>query len=50
MEDEAEERWEQLCQQASLEQDPDKLFRLILEINNLLKEKRSRLENEGTNV
>jgi hypothetical protein len=42
----AKDRWAQLCQQASLEQDPEKLLMLIREINNLLEEKRSRLEKQ----
>ena len=33
----------QLCLQASIEHDPHKLFQLICEINNLLEEKRARL-------
>lgn len=33
------ERWLQLCEQAAAEQDPDKLFRLVQEINRLLEEK-----------
>ncbi len=43
MKGETKERWVQLCQQASIEQDPRKLFLLIREINNLLEEKRARL-------
>ena len=46
MKGERKERWVQLCQQASTEQDPHKLFLLIREINNLLEEKRTRL-NRG---
>ena len=30
------ERWFQLCQQAAVEQDPDKLIALITEINDIL--------------
>jgi hypothetical protein len=33
---ENEERWKQLCQQASIEQDPEKLREPIKEINDLL--------------
>jgi hypothetical protein len=37
------ERWRELCEQASIEQDPDKLSELVREINQLLEEKRTRL-------
>ena len=40
------ERWFQLCQQASVEQDPDKLLALIKEINDLLDAKESRLQKK----
>ena len=40
------ERWEELCAQAAVEQDPEKLFRLITEINELLAAKRKRLEGK----
>ena len=33
----------ELCEQASVEQDPDKLLELIKEINRLLEEKQGRL-------
>ena len=36
--------WMQLCEQASVEQDPEKLMELIQEINRLLDEKEERLE------
>jgi hypothetical protein len=35
--------WMDLCQQASVEQDPEKLIELITEINHLLAEKEKRL-------
>jgi len=38
-----EERWEELCKQASVEQGPAKLSELVIEINRLLKEKGDRL-------
>jgi hypothetical protein len=38
------ERWKQLCEQAVVEQDPDKLMRLVAEINRLLSEKEERLK------
>jgi hypothetical protein len=37
------ERWFQLCQQAAVEQDPQKLLQLIKEINDLLEAKEARL-------
>ena len=37
------EDWIKLCTQASTEQDPDELIRLIREINDLLEEKQLRL-------
>jgi hypothetical protein len=40
------ERWKQLCEQASREQDPKKLVKLIEEINQLLDAKRHRLEDK----
>jgi hypothetical protein len=40
---EQQERWQQLCEQASTEQDPVKLIKLITEINTLLLNKEQRL-------
>jgi hypothetical protein len=40
------ERWHELCEQASTEQDPNKLRELGTEINRLLEEKRTRLRAE----
>ena len=37
------EEWVRLCQQASVEQDPVRLIKLIQRINELLEEKRKRL-------
>jgi hypothetical protein len=42
------ERWKILCEQASTEQDPQKLLELITEINSLFEEKR--LRPNGQNV
>jgi hypothetical protein len=42
------ELWEQFCEQAAVEQDPDKLIKLVAEINRMLEEKEQRLkQNEG---
>ena len=38
------ELWQQLCQQAAIEQDPDRLIELTNEINRLLDEKETRLK------
>jgi hypothetical protein len=35
--------WRELCQKASVEEDPDKLMELIREINRLLDDKEQRL-------
>jgi hypothetical protein len=40
---EKKERWQELCQQASTEQDPDKLSELVAEIERMLQEKQDRL-------
>jgi small-conductance mechanosensitive channel len=39
----AKERWLQLCEQAAVEQDRDKLLQLMREISRLLEEKENRL-------
>jgi hypothetical protein len=43
-----EERWRQLCAEAAVEQDPQKLMELVKEINRLLdlKQQRGRPEPE----
>jgi hypothetical protein len=38
----SEERWRQLCAQAAVEQDPQKLMDLVKEISQLLDEKQGR--------
>ena len=42
----SKERWRELCEQASVEQDPDKLLELVREINQLLEEKQTRLADK----
>jgi hypothetical protein len=42
MEGEVRERWKELCELATTEQDPEKLIELMREINRLLEIKRSR--------
>ncbi len=44
------ERWKQLCEQASVEQDPKKLVELITEINKLLDAKKHRLEHAASSA
>ena len=43
---ETKERWERLCQQASIEQDSERLLSLIKEINELLEAKDERLKQQ----
>jgi len=40
------ERWRKLCEQAAVEQDPEKLLELADEINRLLDEKEQRLRGD----
>ncbi len=42
-------RWQELCERAAMEQDPQKLLELVQEINHLLAEQRNRLENKSSN-
>lgn len=44
MEGETKDRWFELCAQAAVEQDPDKLIELVKEISRLLDEKEARLK------
>ncbi len=44
MGDQTRERWLQLCQLASVEQDPEKLLALVVEINDLLEAKETTLK------
>lgn len=43
MKGEVRERWMRLCEQAALEQDPERLMELVSEINRILEEKERRL-------
>jgi hypothetical protein len=47
MKGETGERLRVLCQQAAVEQDPDKFMELIHEITRLLEEKERRLRGQG---
>jgi hypothetical protein len=44
MENKTKERWLELCEQAAVEQDHDKLMQLVSEIDRLLAEKEQRLK------
>jgi len=44
MDDQARERWFQLCQLASVEHDPEKLLALVTEISSLLEAKETKLK------
>ena len=46
MQGKTRERWLELCEQAAVEQDHDKLMALIAEIDRLLGEKEQRLRNK----
>lgn len=46
MQGERGERWRKLCEQAAVEQDPDKLLQLTKEIVQLLEEKEQRLQRQ----
>jgi hypothetical protein len=37
------ERWMELCEQAAIEQDPEKLMQLVKQINDMLEAKEKRL-------
>lgn len=43
--DENREKWMELCERASTEQDPEKLMQLIAQINQLLEAKERRLKS-----
>jgi hypothetical protein len=44
MQGKVNEQWMQLCEQAAVEQDEDKLLALVEEINRMLDEKERRLQ------
>jgi hypothetical protein len=45
----AKEEWKQLCEQAAVEQDPEKLMLLVSEITRMLDEKEERLKLQQSN-
>ncbi len=44
MQGETKERWQELCELAAKEQDPEKLSALVAEIDRMLQEKEDRLK------
>ena len=44
---EKRERWQELCEQAMTEQDPERMIKLVEEINRLLVEKQARLKAQS---
>ncbi len=48
MQGEMKERWFDLCAQAAIVEDPDRLIELIREIDRLLGEKESRLRQQNS--
>jgi hypothetical protein len=51
MHDNTKEAWMYFCEQAAVEQDPERLLQLVKEINRMLDEKENRLQrqqNEGS--
>jgi hypothetical protein len=47
MEGKDAQRWRMLCEQAAKEQDPQKLMELVAEIDRLLAEKQTRLDQKN---
>jgi hypothetical protein len=45
MQGKAKEEWKQVCEQAAIEQDPERLMALVMEINRMLDEKEQRLKS-----
>jgi predicted MarR family transcription regulator len=45
MQGKVKEEWMQMCEQAAIEQDSEKLMALIMEINRMLDEKEQRLKS-----
>ena len=43
------ERWMELCELAAKEQDPEKLLKLVQQINQMLEEKQNRLDDARKN-
>lgn len=50
MQDTPRERWQELCEQAMNEPDPERLLELCIEINDLLDERERRMRGEPIKV
>ena len=46
MKGQAKERWQEVCEQAAIENNPEKLLKLVAEINRLLHDKLLRLKDK----
>jgi hypothetical protein len=44
------ERWQELCEQAAIEQDPQRMIELVEEINRILTEKEQRLNAQRSSA
>jgi hypothetical protein len=44
MNEQTKERWLQLCEQAAVEQNPERLLKLVTEISRILDEKNQRVQ------
>lgn len=47
MQGEDAKTWQELCAKAAVEQDPDRLLELVIQINLLLEKKANRLKSEA---
>ena len=50
MNNKTKERWLQLCEQAAVEQDPDRLLKLVNEISRMLDEKNKRVQQQYSSI
>jgi len=46
---EQKERWQELCESVAVEQDPERLLKMVQEITRLLEEKQARLRSRPSN-
>lgn len=49
MREDTDKRWKELCMQAAVEQDSDRLMSLITELNLLVEQRQSSLKSARTN-
>ena len=50
MQRKTKETWMHFCEQAAVEQDPERLLQLVKEINRMLEEKESRLQRQRSDA